>query len=469
MPTDQEAGLSGNARDYRSPDPAWAWAPYQPSRDCPWELPAVGHLFRRAAFGGCWQDLQQGLRDGPQRTLDRLLGPQRDSAAFQREYDQYEASISASESVAGLQAWWLRRLLMTPYPLLEKMTLFWHGQFAVSNLKIRSSASMSRHIQSLRNHALGSYEALLRAILCDPAVLTALGADANRKSRPNQQFAEQLLQWLGLDPLKCSRQEVDGVARAMTGWFVRRGELQFVDREHDAGSKTIFGAVGNFRAEDLVPLLLKQPSVPRAVVRRLYRQFVSEIDLPTDSLLQPLVSSFAKDYDVGKLVERVLRSNLFFSRAAYRRRIKSPVEFAVGIIRALRGLVATAELSQDLATLGQSLCEPPTSHGWEGGPSWLNQATVVRRDNLALSLLGDGGPYAGSLDLAAVAHQQKCDNLASAQQWLLALFLQNDLRPAVRDQLLAGSSSEDTGGHDLAVQMRQFAYKVIVQTEFQLD
>ena len=35
-------------------------------------------------------------------------------------------------SVNALRAWWLRRMIETPHPLLEKMTLFWHGHFATN-------------------------------------------------------------------------------------------------------------------------------------------------------------------------------------------------------------------------------------------------------------------------------------------------------------------------------------------------
>ena len=72
------------------PDPAWAWAPYVPDAKRPWDLRRAGHLYRRAAFGASWGQLQQALRDGPARTVDRLLRPEADVAAFDRTFDAYE-------------------------------------------------------------------------------------------------------------------------------------------------------------------------------------------------------------------------------------------------------------------------------------------------------------------------------------------------------------------------------------------
>ena len=55
------------------------------------------------------------------------------------------------------------------------------------------------------------------------------------------------------------------------------------------------------------------------------------------------------NWNFGTMVERVLRSNLFFSPQAYRARIKSPVEFALGMARALQA--QTDRLVQEILAL----------------------------------------------------------------------------------------------------------------------
>ena len=111
----------------RTADP---WAPYEPDAGRPWNLRLAGHLYRRAGFGATWGQLQQALADGPQRTVDRLLRPEADTDAFNQGFDEYDAAAARSGSADGLRAWWLRRMIHTPHPLLEKMTLFWHHHFA---------------------------------------------------------------------------------------------------------------------------------------------------------------------------------------------------------------------------------------------------------------------------------------------------------------------------------------------------
>jgi hypothetical protein len=165
----------------------------------------------------------------------------------------------------------------------------------------------------------------------------------------------------------------------------------------------------------------------------------------------------------------MLRSNLFFSAAAYRRRIKCPVEFALGIVRGLEGMVSTTQLAQDLAGLGQNLFHPPTVKGWAGGRHWIDSATLVGSHNLALALLRGSGPYAANLDPWAVAQEHGCSTDESAARFLLGLFLQGDLEPDVRDALLktlqtpADGNAADRGG-----KLRVFAHVVATLPEFHL-
>ena len=85
----------------------------------------------------------------------------------------------------------------------------------------------------------------------------------------------------------------------------------------------------------------------------------------------------------------ILRSNLFFDPSVRRRRVKSPVEFAVGTIRALEIVnptVQAAALAEACGRMGQSLFAPPSVAGWDGGPGWINSTAMLARANLALGL-----------------------------------------------------------------------------------
>ncbi len=443
-------------------DPGWAWATYEPSARRPWTLALAAHLYRRAAFGAGWEPLQQALTDGPQRTIDKLLRPQADVEDFTRRSE--EAENAAGDSVEGLRAWWLRRMMETPHSLLEKMTLFWHSYFAVNATELNYPRLVHEYLRLLRIHALGPFDSLLQAISHDPATLLWLGADTNRKGAPNDSFVRPLLETFTLGPGHFADEDVRAAARAFTGWSILRGQLRYLPHEHDERVSRFLGREGHFTADDVLRIVLEQPATAQTVVRRLYRWLISETEEPSDTRIAPLAESFAKDRNVTRLVETMLRSNLFFSRQAYRQRVKCPVEFAVGIVKTLEEMVSATQLAQDVAGLGQDLCHPPTVKGWTGGRYWINAAALIGRHNLAAALLQTGKPYEGKLNPWAVAQRHGQATPEAATRFLLDLLVQSDLEPETRDALRA--RARDADGPEKA--LRQFVYTVVTMPEYQL-
>ena len=328
---------------------------------------------------------------------------------------------------------------------------------------------MLQHIRLLRSHALNSFGDMLQAISRDTAVLIYLGADTNRKALPNENFARTLMENFTMGPGNYKQTDVSETARAFTGWFVLRSRLRYISREHDGNIKEVLGERGNFTGDDIVRIVLKQPATSQMLAKKLYRLLICETKEPKAAMIIPLAESFAKDYDILKLAETMLRSNLFFSRAAYRRRIKSPVEFALGIVKALEGVVSTTQLADDLAGLGQNLYNPPTANGWAGGRNWIDSATLAARSNLALALLKGSEPYGDKLNPRALANKYECSTLKSAAQLLLDLFLQSDLASDVHESILKTvQAASENISYDEDVMLRRFAHTVVTLPEFHL-
>jgi len=467
QPGQHQSKQARSAIDEKLTDPNWAWAVYRPNAQQPWNLILAGHLFRRAAFGADWNQLQQALSDGPQRTIDKMLKQQADTTAFNDTYDRYDNS--AAGSIKSLRAWWLRRIIQTPHPLLEKMTLFWHSHFATNSDKVKNPRLMLQHIRLLRSHALNSFGDMLQAISRDPAVLIYLGADANRKALPNENFARTLMETFTMGAGNYKEKDVSESARAFTGWFVLRSQLRFISREHDGNIKEVFGERGNFTGDDIIRIVLKQPATSQMLVKKLYRLLICETEEPNAAMINPLAETFAKDYDIMKLTETMLRSNLFFSQAAYRRRIKSPIEFTMGIVKAMEGIISTTQLADDLAGLGQNLYNPPTANGWAGGRHWIDSATLVGRSNLALALLKGSEPYGDKLNPRVLASKHGCSTLKSATKLLLDLFLQSDLASDVHKSILkTAQAALGNNSDDEEAILRRFTHAVVTLPEFHL-
>ncbi len=521
-------------------NPEEAWKPWRPTLQDPWNLKWVGHLFRRAGVGApphvpgasAWQGYQRAVQQGLQATLDELFEFGKEETEYDRIMDGLAPGQAGYQPLDGrgdavlleLQTWWLQRLAFTPHPLRERMTLFWHTHFATSIAKVRNAALMVKQNQMLRQHGLGRFGPLVLAVSRDPAMLVWLDSNTNSKGQPNENFARELLELFTLGPGHYTEQDVREAARAFTGWHLSGRELGgpgrpvfdssqpggaprfvFNSAQHDHGPKVFLGREGAWDGGDIIRLVLEQPAAARFLARKLYRQFISELEPPPDALLEPLAEQLRRsDYDLAAVLRTLLSSRLFFSAHAYRQRIKSPVEFVVGLIRSLDADTVPAGLAVHLEGLGQRLFAPPNVKGWDGGKAWLNSATVLARHNLAWSLVGDtsdratpspvfrGNPEANltplRLNPAAVAQkhagkessdqkvaQKVAQEVASefAQNvaqldFLLDLFLQGDVPAAARQKLIDYLAQGPAAAGARARRLREVAHTILLMPEYQL-
>src|SRR5205823_5980916 len=104
-----------------------------------------------------WTELQEGLKAGPETTIERLLNGGAGREAFETESRALAESIGRTNNGALLSPWWLYRMLYTPFPLREKLTLFWHNHFATSNRKVNNAGYMLGQYDLMYQHAQGSF------------------------------------------------------------------------------------------------------------------------------------------------------------------------------------------------------------------------------------------------------------------------------------------------------------------------
>ena len=421
-------------------DPAWAWEPYVPNAKRPWTLANVGHLYRRLAFGASHAELQAGLKSDPQRLIGELLSGRSPSASYDAATEAFLAA-NAEKFNQGVQAsgWWLYRMLHGPAPAVEKLTLFWHNHFATSNAKVQNVGQMVRQYQLMNRNALGRFDVMLQEISRDPAMMVWLDTVQSKKGMPNENYARELMELFSLGIGNYTEKDIREAARAFTGWEIKDGKFQANQAQFDSEPKTVFGQTGNFKGEDIVRMCTQQKACARFIVKKLFRFLVSEAEEISPALAAPLEKSFADGFDIRKLVETIVRSNLFHSEHAYRTRIKAPVDYVLGMTHALEARIGTLNgtlnLTTSLESLGQNVFHPPSVKGWDGGPAWLNGQTLLFRQNLALDLAkrpaGPGRP-AQALEIVR-SHGLK--SLQEQASFFLDLFLQGRVPAEARGRI----------------------------------
>lgn len=483
--------MSESNRSLSDLDPVEAWKPWTPSTTEPWNRKLAGHLYRRAAIGATWEELQTAVTNGFEATLELLLSGGDGYDAFDYLMDRFvhdSRYVRREGDAEELQNWWLYRILHTLHPFQERMTLFWHNHFATSIVKVRGSGLMSKQNLLLRKHALGRFQPFLQAISRDSAMLIWLDSNSNVKAHPNENYARELLELFSLGVGHYTEPDIRAVARAFTGWHTSVGangvistqtaEFAFRKHLHDVGPKTVLGRTGNWDGDDVIRLILEQPAAARFLVRKLFRHFISESETPPDRLLEPLAEQLRRtDYDLMAVMRTLLHSRLFFSDLAFRQRIKGPVDYLVGLYHSLEGPAAENGLwklpPNTLQGLGQTLFAPPSVKGWDGGPAWLNSATLLARHNLAWrAVLGKSGPLKVPVNLLGLVEKNAGQRDAERQvDFLFELLFQpgpDEVNAQARQKLVAFLSKDQPRGEAWEQRVRETTHAILTMPWYQL-
>jgi uncharacterized protein (DUF1800 family) len=412
------------------------------------------HLLSRITFGPRPGDLEKVRAVGARAFVERQLHPERidDSAVEARVAALPTLSMTPSELVEafppprvtrtgsraadmeggsmsdparprrilielGREEVW--RAVYGERQLEEVMVQFWMNHFNIFAPKGADRwlvTSFER--DTIRPHALGNFENLLVATAKSPAMLFYLdnwlsaapqssvgGAFARfafgrRKNGLNENYARELMELhtLGVDGGYTQR-DVTEVARVFTGWTLERPRRQpgfvFERRIHDDGEKVVLAnriAAGGGVEDGLrvLGILARHPSTARLISRKLCQRFVA--DDPPSRLVEHASQRFLDTRgDLRSVLATILDSPEFQSEAAYRSKVKSPIELVASALRAFEAETdAGLPILFFIGRMGQPMFQYQAPTGFpDRATTWINPAGLLMRMKFAAALAAD--------------------------------------------------------------------------------
>jgi uncharacterized protein (DUF1800 family) len=426
-----------------------------------------------------------------------------------------QAAQRAQQLVGQVQSAQLARAVSSERQLNEVMVDFWENHFSVFAGKGQTRLYLAQYDRDvIRPHAMGKFRDLLGAVAHSPAMLFFLdnwesAADSTHPTlvaarrpggrgfgglRPgagqlppavrerlmnatpeerqrilqqaqqrgrrglNENYARELMELhtLGVDG-GYSQKDVQEVARALTGWTFNRqtGEFFFNPTIHDAGEKTILGQKfpaghGEDEGDRVLDLVARHPSTAHFIVTKLARHFVS--DDPPKAVVDRCANTFTKtDGDIRETVRCVVTSPEFFSRAAYRAKVKTPFEVVASALRAVNATPdPTPRSAQIVARLGQPIFGRQTPDGWpDRGDAWMNTGAILNRINFGLSLAAGqvpGAPLSNWPDYSTLITQPRAQQVDAVVKSMLG----GQVSAETRQVLMSGEnpmlSANDVNG-----------------------
>src|SRR6266705_5384587 len=398
-----------------------------------WNYETAAHLLNRAGFGGTPAEIEAAYGKGLGATVHDLVDPSDDFAnvpppawAYPRKIGKIRMEMRSKkispkerkerkrefhdmegENILDLRRWWLERMLTSPTPLLEKMTLFWHGHFATSVQKVRDAYWMWLQNDTLRRNALGNFATLVRKISRDPAMMIYLDLHQSRKEHPNENWARELMELFPVGIDNYSEQDVREAARAFTGYRVdmTTQQFRFTPMQQDHGPKNFMCRTGALNGDDIIDILVNKPVCAQFIGRKLWLFFV-EYE-PSPQIVDAIASSIrAHNYEMRPVLREIFSSAEFYSDRVMRTQIKSPIQYLIQTSKLLEMQLPSPIVAQNaMRQMDQILFAPPNVKGWDGGKAWISTSTLLFRYNFASYLINGDAKSPAS----APQHRQGAD------------------------------------------------------------
>jgi|FLOH01.1.fsa_nt_gi uncharacterized protein (DUF1800 family) len=445
-------------------DPFAALEAYDPQQGHgPWDAHHVAHLLRRAVGGPMPGQVEELQRKPADAVVEKLFQPS--DISLESIWGASGVALAATNERPRLASWWLMKLAQDEYALGNRLAVFWHDHFATTWSKINDGQQMLAQHSTLLVLGAGPFRKLLHAMIEDPAMLRFLDGDSNRRGLPNENLARELFELFALGPGNYTEMDIREAARALTGNTVRQGVFTFEKMLHDPDAKTVFGKnIQN--GADLINLTVRQPACAEFLAEKLWRYYVSPSAPP--EVLQLLVERWRDhDLDSGWLVRTLLASRAFHASSSMFSLIKSPVDYVVGVIRALSGRPDPREMDTACSLMGQQLFEPPGVQGWQGGSAWIHTAAWLERTKFASAVA------AGSRGLLRDAPLQK---LFPTRHRLQCAALLNEVLAALlptglntQRHFLLQKQLESSPNRVTTTLLQETAYSVMCLPEYHLS
>ena len=410
---------------------------------------------------------------------------------------QFETMPGPQRIQAELDLATVDRAIYSNRQLYEVMSTFWFNHFNVNVTKGADRWLLTDYVErTIRPNAMGKFENLLDATAKSPAMLfyldNWLSADpiafqhmqqelALRRQRfqglftgmempaprqfpqagrfpngqpqgPPQKQERGLNENYGREVMELHTVGVNGgytqadviqMADCLTGWTIRapRKDPQFFfdDRIHDRSPKVVMGKTFNYGGMkdglEALHMLATSDATAHHISFQLAQHFVS--DNPPESLVDRMAQTFlSSDGDTRAVLKTMIYSPEFWSRDAYRAKVKTPFEVAVSAARALDAQTTISpQLVQWVGRMGEPLyqCEPPTGYA-DTADVWVNAGALLNRLNFALTLATNHMPGVNT-DLSGLFGQDADSDPSLVLSRALGDFLGGQVSAQTRETL----------------------------------
>ncbi len=370
---------------------------YVPSTDNPWDEQKINHLYRRVGFGATRAMINDALGKTPTQVINSIINQAKNAIPTSppdwAEWTSDQFGSGTNITVGKAVNEWKNKIIEDFYinngGLNDRLTLFWSNHLVASYEGYSGPPLFYKYYNLLQRKAIGNFKELVYDVGQTGAMLQYLNGYQNRKNRPNENYARELLELFTLGENNgYTQDDIVEISRALTGWNDRSdryGDISFNATKFDNGTKTFFGRTGEWGYDDVINILFEERElkIARHVCGKIYKYFVGPV--VNETIVNQLANTFKNNnFDIAPVLNRLFKSEHFFDKSVFSVMIKSPVDLEVGLRREMNlkfpsGYPLYTKTRQSIITQAQNIFSHSSVSGWDGDQTWINPSTFVAR------------------------------------------------------------------------------------------
>lgn len=242
------------------------------------------------------------------------------------------------------------RAVYSKRQLFERVVEFWTDHFNIEMMKSFNQWLFPVWMRDvIRMHAMGTFPQLLAASAQSATMMFYLDNDTSVVGHPNENYARELMELHSMGVGSgYSQQDVEEVARCLTGWGAHHGfgeastfEFEYEPNKHDNGPKVVLGtnipAGGGFNdGLTVLSILGAHPATAAFISRKMCQRFWSYD--PPQALVDAVTNTYLATNGDIKAMLRTLFTTLDPDTAG--KKLKRPFHFFVSAMRATKTEIA---------------------------------------------------------------------------------------------------------------------------------
>jgi hypothetical protein len=161
--------------------------------------------------------------------------------------------------------------------------------------------------------------------------------------------------------------------------------------------------------------------------------------------------------------------NSDFFKAARFKKVKSPTEFIVGVLKLVGSQSEMApgmtKYASAISVMGQQLLDPPTVEGWHTGGEWIDGGNLTERVNFAVDEIGDGA----APGIQAIIQRVKDSEALGSSESIVTAVLAETGSVEVSERTLQALKdfADDAAGEDDAIRVIRLLRLAVATPEYQ--